>query len=129
MATSRTNSASSSSSRVVELTESGTDEDMEMEDEEEEELVSSSQMPFLTPASKENMPSWLEDVSKELKKQRSGVKKSKKKKLVDDWRFWAGIIVTIGFASAFYTVSQQTGGSFTGFGLPPMSGGGSELVI
>jgi len=34
----------------------------------------------------------------------------KKKKLTDDWRFWAAIIVTVGFGSAAFTVYQQTGG-------------------
>lgn len=126
MSKSTNNPRNSAASRIVELTDSDTDIESQMQDEDEE--VSSSQSSFLTP-SNENLPSWLEDVSKELKKSRTVGKKSKKKSLVDDWRFWAAIIATIGFASAFYTVSQQTGGSFSGFGLPPINGGGSELVI
>jgi hypothetical protein len=60
----------------------------------------------------DEIPKWLADGEKEAKKKKKLNKR--KKKLTDDWRFWAAIIATVGFASALYTVYQQTGG----FGSP-----------
>lgn len=100
------------------------DEDLEEEEEEESTESFSIAKPFFDP--NEEIPKWLDDAAKEQKKQRSMKKGRKPKGILQDWRFWGAVIATAAFASAFYTVSQQTGGSFPGL---PLSGSGNELVI
>ena len=51
----------------------------------------------------------------------------KQKKLTDDWRFWAACIATVGFASALWSVYQQTGGLGSGLELGSGSGFGSGV--
>ena len=40
----------------------------------------------------------------------NGQKKRKNKKLTKDWRFWAALIASAGFITAFASIYQQTGG-------------------
>ena len=94
----------------------------------------------------ELFPKWLIDAEKEKIKQEKErlaiARGKKKKKLTDDWRFWAALITGVGFATAFYSVYQQTGGfdsdispfNFNsptsilgGTGSP--NGGSDELII
>jgi hypothetical protein len=67
------------------------------------------------------IPKWLVDADKEAKKQRA-MRGKKKKKITDDWRFWAACITGVGFVSAFFNIYQQTGGLGTG-------DKGDELII
>ena len=72
------------------------------------------------------VPDWLQAAEKERKEAKQAAKRAKKsKKLTNDWRFWAAIVVTAGFASALWSVYQQTGGFAGGMG----GGGGPELII
>ena len=78
----------------------------------------------------DGVPQWLQQAEAEAKKKKAAKRNAKKmKKLTDDWRFWAAIIVSVGFASAFYNVYQQTGG-FGGAenAFPFGSSGSSETV-
>lgn len=88
----------------------------------------------------DQIPNWLlkADRVAEKKKKEAMLKGRKKKQLTDDWRFWLGIIATAGFASAAYSMYQQTGGfdpnisPFSSFGFGPSDvtgGGGDELII
>ena len=75
-----------------------------------------------------SVPQWIMDAEKAAKKQRGGGLKSnnkKQRKLTDDWRFWGALIAVAGFASAFASVYQQTGG----FGSGSLGGGANELII
>ena len=74
-----------------------------------------------------SVPQWIMDAEKAAKKQRGGLKINSKKqrKLTDDWRFWGALIAVAGFASAFASVYQQTGG----FGSGTLGGGANELII
>jgi len=73
------------------------------------------------------VPDWLQAAEKERKEAKQAAKRAKKsKKLTNDWRFWAAIVVTAGFASALWSVYQQTGG-FAAGGMG--GGGGPELII
>jgi len=72
------------------------------------------------------VPDWLLAVEKEKREAKQAAKRAKKnKKLTSDWRFWAGIVVFAGFASAVWSVYQQTGGTFDSMG----GNGGAELII
>jgi len=51
----------------------------------------------------EEVPKWLKEADKDAKKSLRA-KGKKKRKLTDDWRFWAAIIASVGFASAFFTM-------------------------
>ena len=79
------------------------------------------------------VPKWLEDAENAAKRERRGsVQKKKGKKLTDDWRFWMAIIATVGFATAFYTINQQTGGFGNNISDFPLSTNGyssGDLVI
>lgn len=72
-----------------------------------------------------DVPEWLAKAEADRKEIMSkGVLRPKKtKKLTNDWRFWAAIVATAGFASAFWSVYQQTGGLGGG------AGSGAELII
>lgn len=59
--------------------------------------------------SNDEIPKWLQEADKRAEAARKGIRK-RKKKLTDDWRFWIGVIATVGFATAFFQVYQQTGG-------------------
>jgi hypothetical protein len=50
----------------------------------------------------EDVPKWLADAEKDAKKALKS-KGKKKKRFTEDWRFWAAIIASVGFASAFFT--------------------------
>ena len=84
----------------------------------------------------EEMPQWIVDADKAARKKKALAGK-KKKKITDDWRFWAAIVATAGFASAAYSVWQQTGGFDGGVGESWGGGatgigggvGGEELII
>jgi len=101
------------------------DVDLNDEDGDENEEKSYSVMKSLFDSSNEGTPKWLDDALKE-QKQAAKKRRRKEKGLLDDWRFWGAVIVTAAFASAWYTVSQQTGASFSGISLP---GSNTELVI
>ena len=85
------------------------------------------------------IPQWLVNADKDAEKAKKALKNKRKKKITDDWRFWASIIATIGFATAFYQVYQQTGGfspditPFSSIGADILNGkgttGGDELII
>ena len=78
---------------------------------------SGSYNPMILP--NEEAPKWLADADKAQKeeaKKRRQLAGRKKKKLTDDWRFWAAIIGAGGFLTAFYNVFQQTGGFGTADG-------------
>ena len=85
------------------------------------------------------IPQWLVKADKDAEKAKKALKNKRKKKITDDWRFWASIIATIGFATAFYQVYQQTGGfspditPFSSIGADILNGkgttGGDELII
>jgi hypothetical protein len=80
----------------------------------------------------DNMPKWLTDADKEAKKKRAAKKTGKQKKITDDWRFWVAIIAGVGFASAFYSVYQQTGGfgdMNNPFAISSGSNDGGEMFI
>ena len=90
----------------------------------------------------DEVPKWLKDADKDAKKALRA-KGKKKKKLTDDWRFWAAIIASVGFVSAYFTTrgtntdintanpierlqqQQQPGGGF----LNKNRGEPDELVI
>ena len=73
-----------------------------------------------------SVPDWLQQAERERREAKQAVKRTRKaKKLTRDWRFWAAIVVTVGFASAAWSVFQQTGGTF---GVGPV-GSGAELII
>lgn len=83
-----------------------------------------------------DVPEWLQQATDAEKKRKKAAKRGKKKKLTDDWRFWAAIIASVGFVSAFINIYSQTGGfgggpgpgaGLGGGGGMPM--GGNELVI
>eukprot|EP01035_Chromulina_nebulosa_P018270 gene18270-23946_t len=90
--------------------EDNDEEDVENDENKNKKYVSSSMKSLLN----EEIPQWLQDADNEEKKRRQLLKKGKKKKktLLDDWRLWAGVIAAAAFASAFYTVYQQSGGNF-----------------
>jgi hypothetical protein len=70
-----------------------------------------------------NIPKWLLDAEKENKERRKVLQNNKKRIAVtDDWRFWAALITTAGFVTAFVNIYQQTGG----FGS---SGADNVLII
>ena len=85
------------------------------------------------------IPQWLVKADKDAENAKKALKNKRKKKISDDWRFWASIIATIGFATAFYQVYQQTGGfspditPFSSIGADILNGkgttGGDELII
>ena len=63
------------------------------------------------PIMSEELPKWLNDAKISENNKRNNFKmKRKSKKIFNDWRFWAGVIVTTAFMSAFYTVYQQNNG-------------------
>lgn len=64
---------------------------------------------YATIQSNDEIPKWLQEADKRAEAAKKGVRR-RKKKLTDDWRFWIGVIATVGFATAFYQVYQQTGG-------------------
>jgi hypothetical protein len=75
------------------------------EEEEEDSVVEKSIEAILQ---KDNIPEWLTKADKDAKNARKVQKK--KKKLTNDWRFWAAIIAGIGFTSAAFNVySSQSG--------------------
>ena len=83
-------------------------------------LVSSTEYKPFRLLSKKEAPEWLVKAEADRKAEKKALAgKKKSKKLTGDWRFWAAIVATAGFASAFWSVYQQTGGG----------GGGSELII
>eukprot|EP00607_Mallomonas_marina_P005083 CAMPEP_0182427206 /NCGR_PEP_ID=MMETSP1167-20130531/15761_1 /TAXON_ID=2988 /ORGANISM="Mallomonas Sp, Strain CCMP3275" /LENGTH=301 /DNA_ID=CAMNT_0024609265 /DNA_START=348 /DNA_END=1253 /DNA_ORIENTATION=- len=57
----------------------------------------------------EDMPDWIMEAEKQEKK-RKAMRGKKRKKLTDDWRFWAACVGGVGFVSAFVNIYQQTGG-------------------
>ena len=83
----------------------------------------------------DGVPQWLQQAETDAKKKKAAKRNAKNlKKLTDDWRFWAAIIVTVGFASAFYNVYQQTGGFGGAENAFPFGSSGSgesvgEIVI
>lgn len=81
---------------------------------------------FLSPD--EEIPKWLADADQAAKRKNKGggTKSRKRRRLTDDWRFWAAIIGTAGFVTAFVNIYQQTGGLGGGIG-----GGqqGGEMLI
>lgn len=87
----------------------------------EAEVAAAAESPLLR--DDEEVPQWIVDAEKAAKKQRA-MRGRKQRKVTDDWRFWAAIIGTIGFATAFYTVTQQTGGFDAG-----AVAAGTELII
>ena len=114
----------------------------------EKSLTTSSSTSSFNPNIKEDelFPKWLINAEKEKIKQEKErlaiARGKKKKKITDDWRFWAAIITGVGFATAFYSVYQQTGGldsniSPFNFNSPtsilgggsPTGGGSDELII
>jgi hypothetical protein len=78
----------------------------------------------------EPVPQWIIDAEKAAKQSRA-MKGKKQKKITDDWRFWAAIITTVGFATAFYSVYSQGGfdGGLPQIQLPSSSGPPNELII
>lgn len=113
------------------------EEDEESEDEDEEEAEdedstagidseegqdASEYRPFAEMDTE--VPEWLAKAEADRKEIiKKGVLRPKKsKKLTNDWRFWAAIVATAGFASAFWSVYQQTGGLGG-------TGSGTELII
>lgn len=79
---------------------------------------------FLSPD--EEIPKWLADADQAAKrKNKGGTKSRKRRRLTDDWRFWAAIIGTAGFVTAFVNIYQQTGG--LGGGMGGQQGG--EMLI
>ena len=79
---------------------------------------------FLSPD--EEIPKWLADADQAAKrKNKGGTKSRKRRRLTDDWRFWAAIIGTAGFVTAFVNIYQQTGG--LGGGIGGQQGG--EMLI
>ena len=90
--------------------------------------------PFFNPMSDANepIPQWLVDAEKEAQQKRKNLKKRRRKKITDDWRFWAALVAGAGFASAFYSIYMQTGG-FDGAGMGGSifggGGGSDELII
>lgn len=79
---------------------------------------------FLSPD--EEIPKWLADADQAAKrKNKGGTKSRKRRRLTDDWRFWAAIIGTAGFVTAFVNIYQQTRG--LGGGMGGQQGG--EMLI
>jgi len=79
---------------------------------------------FLSPD--EEIPKWLADADQAAKRKlKGGTKSRKRRRLTDDWRFWAAIIGTAGFVAAFVNIYQQTGG--LGGGMGGQQGG--EMLI
>jgi hypothetical protein len=120
----------SSSSRVMSLDGEGFDE-VGNEEASDKRTIFGLLSLFTGSTNNDDSSNWLDDAVKDLKKEKAMSKKGRKAKgLTDDWRFWAGILATAAFASAFYTIYQQTGGNFGGESFSPSAiVGGSELVI
>ena len=78
-------------------------------------LLMASSDSLNSPSMDEEMPKWLADAEQAAKRKSKGTSKSRKKRrLTDDWRFWAAIIGTAGFVTAFISIYQQTGGLGSG---------------
>ena len=120
----------------MEEEEEDEDDDEDEDDEEEEEDVGETGMISTAPSSAstgqeysplssptDEIPQWIVDANKEVEKSKKLRSNKKKKKLTDDWRFWAACIATAGFASALWNVYQVTGGFGSGDGA---FGGGPE---
>ena len=69
----------------------------------------------------EEPPQWIVDADRAAKAERR--MKKKKKKLVNDWRFWMAVIGGAGLLTSLFQVWSQTGGSM---GVTPSP---SELII
>jgi hypothetical protein len=78
------------------------------------------------------IPKWLTEADKQATEKKKMMKK-RKKKLTDDWRFWMAIIASISFATAFYSIYQQTGGFSDINNLGSLGGDtgniGDELIL
>lgn len=65
-------------------------------------MTSSEDALSLESLTNDEVPKWLKEADKDAKKALRA-KGKKKKKLTDDWRFWAAIIASVGFVSAYFT--------------------------
>jgi hypothetical protein len=107
----------------------GEDEEEEEDDDEGDDADEKSVQAFnpMIPPNDE-IPQWLVDANKDAEKQRKQAARAgrKKKRLTDDWRFWAACIAGVGFLSAFWNIYQQTGGLGSDMGI---GGDRQELII
>lgn len=73
------------------------------------DLMKSSKRTF-NPLDTSAIPDWIIEADNEDKRRKSTKKQKKQKTLTQDWRFWAAIVATAGFATAAFNIYQQTGG-------------------